>query len=108
MTIVYSRGETPSELKGKRSAVAMCWIFGLGTLLSWNIISTLGDYFYEVFPEYHPERVVTVVYAPLSLAIMTIFMCKDIKGDSSKRHLIGYVLFCASSIGLLMVGFSVI
>ncbi|GJU24697.1 equilibrative nucleotide transporter 3-like protein isoform X1 [Tanacetum coccineum] len=68
MTIVYSRGETPSELK-----------------------------------EYHPERVLTVVYAPLSLAIMTIFMCKDIKGDSSKRHLIGYVLFCASSIGLLML-----
>ncbi|GJU95022.1 equilibrative nucleotide transporter 3 [Tanacetum coccineum] len=102
MTIVHSRGETPSELKGKWSAVAMCWIFGLGTFLSWNVISTLGDYFYEVFPDYHPERVLTIVYAPLSIALVTIFLCKDTRRDTIKRHLIGYVLFCASSIGLLV------
>nr|GEY06855.1 equilibrative nucleotide transporter 3-like [Tanacetum cinerariifolium] len=79
MTIVHSRGETPSELKGKWSA------------------------FYEVFPDYHPERVLTIVYAPLSIALVTIFLCKDTRRDTSKRHLIGYVLFCASSIGFFVL-----
>ncbi|PWA43682.1 equilibrative nucleotide transporter 3 [Artemisia annua] len=103
MTIVYSGDETPLEIKGKWSAVVMCWIFGLGTVLSWNIISTLGDYFYEVFPDYHPVRVLTIVYAPLAIAILIIFLCKDTRGDTSKRHLIGHVLFTTSNIGLLVL-----
>nr|GME09837.1 equilibrative nucleotide transporter 3-like [Ipomoea batatas] len=38
------------RLEGKLSATIVCWILGLGSLLSWNTMLTIGDYYYEVFP----------------------------------------------------------
>ncbi|PWA84628.1 equilibrative nucleotide transporter 3 [Artemisia annua] len=81
MTIVYSGDETPLEIKGKWSAVVMCWIFGLGTVLSWNIISTLGDYFYEVFR--YPLVLVTT-YNVSNLAVRYVPLIKVLKMESRK------------------------
>nr|XP_043609335.1 equilibrative nucleotide transporter 3-like isoform X2 [Erigeron canadensis] len=95
--------EIPMKLQGKWSAMAMCWLFGLGTLLSWNIVSTIGDYFYELFPNYHPARVLTLVYLPFSLATISIFLYHQSRIDTRKRNITGYILFFASNFSLLVL-----
>ncbi|KNA15144.1 hypothetical protein SOVF_100870, partial [Spinacia oleracea] len=37
-------------LEGKRSAMFVCWLLGMGSLLAWNTMLTVGDYYYQVFP----------------------------------------------------------
>lgn len=36
--------------QGKFSATVVCWILGLGSLVSWNSMLTIGDYYYNLFP----------------------------------------------------------
>ncbi|XWS18282.1 hypothetical protein CRYUN_Cryun32bG0030300 [Craigia yunnanensis] len=43
-------GELPARLEGKFSAMVVCWILGLGSLVSWNSMLTIGDYYYNLFP----------------------------------------------------------
>ncbi|XP_035843052.1 equilibrative nucleotide transporter 3 isoform X5 [Helianthus annuus] len=38
--------ETPVKLEGKGIAILVCWILGFGTLVSWNSMLTIGDYYY--------------------------------------------------------------
>ncbi|KAA3477962.1 equilibrative nucleotide transporter 3-like [Gossypium australe] len=47
MTNVYG-GESPSRLEGKLSAMIICWILGFGSLISWNSMLTIGDYYYNL------------------------------------------------------------
>ncbi|THG02764.1 hypothetical protein TEA_001630 [Camellia sinensis var. sinensis] len=49
MTIVDTSG-TPTKLQGKYAAMVVCWILGLGALIAWNSILTIGDYYYKLFP----------------------------------------------------------
>ncbi|KAK9057991.1 hypothetical protein SSX86_022831 [Deinandra increscens subsp. villosa] len=83
--------------------MGMCWIFGLGTLLSWNIVSTIGDYLYELFPDYHPARVLTLVYLPFSLATIAIFSYNESRIDTRKRNITGYVLFFISNFSIAVL-----
>ncbi|EPS66756.1 hypothetical protein M569_08020, partial [Genlisea aurea] len=53
---------------GKFTVMLICWFLGLGTLVSWNSMLTIGDYYYQVFPNYHPVRVLTIVYTCLLLS----------------------------------------
>ncbi|XP_039166918.1 equilibrative nucleotide transporter 3 isoform X2 [Eucalyptus grandis] len=45
-------GETgvPARLEGKSKAMVFCWVLGLGSLVAWNSMLTIGDYYYKVFP----------------------------------------------------------
>ena len=36
--------------QGKQKAMAVCFILGLGSLVSWNSMLTIGDYYYKLFP----------------------------------------------------------
>ncbi|XP_056173477.1 equilibrative nucleotide transporter 3-like [Syzygium oleosum] len=36
--------------QGKFKAMVFCWVLGLGSLVAWNSILTIGDYYYKVFP----------------------------------------------------------
>lgn len=38
------------EIQGKFKAIVVCWFLGLGTLVSWNSMLTISDYYYQVFP----------------------------------------------------------
>ncbi|KAI6672588.1 hypothetical protein NL676_000494 [Syzygium grande] len=40
----------PVRLEGKFKATVFCWVLGLGSLVAWNSILTIGDYYYKVFP----------------------------------------------------------
>lgn len=36
--------------QGKYKAMAICFILGIGSLVSWNSMLTIGDYYYILFP----------------------------------------------------------
>jgi len=38
------------DFQGKYKALFVCWILGMGSLVSWNSMLTIGDYYYHVFP----------------------------------------------------------
>lgn len=156
------------QFQGKFMAIVVCWFLGLGSLVSWNSMLTISDYYYQIFPvsislllvlgqiisplnnlflistyffnlslkslatfkyflhncflmlspqlfvsnlylslqDYHPSRVLTIVYQPFALGTMAILAYHEAKIDTRKRNLYGYVLFCLSTFGLLLVGFT--
>ncbi|CAK9174800.1 unnamed protein product [Ilex paraguariensis] len=102
MTIADSSA-TPTRLEGKYSAMVVCWILGLGSLIAWNSILTIGDYYYAVFPRYHPERVLTIVYQPFALGTMATLAHYEAKIDTRRRNIFGYILFCLGTLSLLLL-----
>ncbi|CAK9181296.1 unnamed protein product [Ilex paraguariensis] len=40
----------PTRLEGRHGAMVTRWILGLGSLVSWNTLLTIGDYYYALFP----------------------------------------------------------
>ncbi|EPS58927.1 hypothetical protein M569_15884, partial [Genlisea aurea] len=91
------------EFQGKLTAMLVCWFLGLGALVSWNSMLTISDYYYEVFPKYHPSRVLTLVYQPFALGTMVILTYNEARVDTRIRNLFGYILFCLSTLGILLI-----
>ncbi|KAL6333566.1 hypothetical protein AAG906_028751 [Vitis piasezkii] len=100
MTIANG-GAAPARLES--SAMVVCWILGLGSLVSWHSMLTIGDYYYNLFPRYHPSRVLTLVYQPFALGTMALLAYNEAKIDTRKRNLAGYILFCASTFLLVVL-----
>ncbi|XP_015055155.1 equilibrative nucleotide transporter 3-like isoform X1 [Solanum pennellii] len=94
---------TPTRLEGKYSGMVVCWILGLGSLVSWNSMLTIGDYYYQLFPKYHPSRVLTLVYQPFALATMVILVYNEASINTRKRNLTGFTLFFLSTFALLVL-----
>ncbi|KAL3519619.1 hypothetical protein ACH5RR_017768 [Cinchona calisaya] len=94
---------TPARLEGKSSAIVVCWVLGLGSLVAWNSMLTIGDYYYALFPRYHPARVLTLVYQPFALGTIAILAYKEAKIDTRKRNLAGFALFFLSTFALLIL-----
>ncbi|CAH2071701.1 unnamed protein product [Thlaspi arvense] len=101
MTDSYEN-QTPVKLEGKFQAMVVSCILGIGSLVSWNTLLSVGDYYYQVFPDYHPSRVLTFVYHPFALGTIMILAYHESKINTRKRNLIGYSLFTVS-IFLLIV-----
>ncbi|KAJ4842743.1 hypothetical protein Tsubulata_027203, partial [Turnera subulata] len=95
--------EAPTRLEGKYKALVVCWLLGLGSLVSWNSMLTIGDYYYKLFPDYHPSRVLTLVYQPFAMGTMAILAHYEAKIDTRKRNILGYILFAASTLMLAVV-----
>ncbi|CAN4078234.1 unnamed protein product [Withania somnifera] len=91
--VVSSKSPSPTRLEGKFMGVFVCWILGLGSLVSWNSLMSISDYYYALFPNYHPARVLTLVYQPFALGSMAILAYNEAKVDTRKRNLAGYILF---------------
>lgn len=53
--------------------------------------------------DYHPSRVLTLVYQPFALGTMAILAYNEAKVDTRKRILAGYVLFTLSTVALIVV-----
>ncbi|KAJ4977113.1 hypothetical protein NE237_002219 [Protea cynaroides] len=107
----YQRGPTmptpgtsdPAKLKGKYAALVLCWILGIGNLLSWNSMLAMEDYYMMLFPKYHPSRVLTLVYQPFSFGMISILTYHEAKLNTRKRNLFGYTLFFISSLTVLIL-----
>lgn len=106
MTTIYSPAThaTPPKLEGKAIAMFLCWFLGLGSLVSWNSMLTIGDYYYDLFPEsYHPSRVLTLIYQPTAFGTIALLVYNEAKSDTRKRNLTGYTLFFLSTLGLILL-----
>lgn len=75
----------------------------MGSLLSWNSMLTIGDYYYKIFPNYHPSRVLTLVYQPFAVITMAILAYNESRVDTRKRNIFGYVLFFISTLGCILL-----
>ncbi|PWA94479.1 major facilitator superfamily protein [Artemisia annua] len=95
--------EIPVKLEGNFIAMVVCWILGFGSLVSWNSMLTIGDYYYKVFPDYHPSRVLTLVYQPFAIGAMAILAFNESKVDTRKRNIAGYILFFLCTLALIVV-----
>ncbi|PON85795.1 Equilibrative nucleoside transporter [Trema orientale] len=102
MTIADESGVAVKH-EGKYKAMFVCWILGLGSLVSWNSMLTIGDYYYALFPHYHPSRVLTLVYQPFAVGTMAILAYNEAKIDTRKRNLFGFALFFTSTFLLIVV-----
>ncbi|XP_027338804.1 equilibrative nucleotide transporter 3-like [Abrus precatorius] len=83
--------------------MAVCFILGLGSLVSWNSMLTIGDYYYQLFPKYHPARVLTLVYQPFAIGTMIILAYYESKINTRMRNLAGFTLFFASTFLVLVL-----
>ncbi|KAJ8761412.1 hypothetical protein K2173_001543 [Erythroxylum novogranatense] len=95
--------DAPPRLKGKLKAVVVCWILGFGSLVAWNSMLTIGDYYYSLFPKYHPSRVLTLVYEPFALGTIALLAYNESKINTRQRNMAGYILFSASTLMLLVL-----
>lgn len=102
MKTAVESGST-TKLEGKYSAMLVCWFLGLGSLVSWNSMLTIEDYYYKLFPDYHPARVLTLIYQPFALGALAILAYKESKIDTRRRNLTGYILFFTSTFLLLLL-----
>ncbi|KAJ6767229.1 EQUILIBRATIVE NUCLEOTIDE TRANSPORTER 3-RELATED [Salix purpurea] len=98
----YSQSEAPRRLEGKHLGMACCWALGLATLVTWNCMLTIEDYYYKLFPNYHPARLLTLIYMPFAVVSMAILTYYESKIDTRKRNLSGLILFFLSSLLLLL------
>lgn len=57
------------------------------------------------FKDYHPSRVLTLVYQPFALVTMLILAYNESTVNTRKRNIFGYALFFASTFGLVIVSF---
>ncbi|KAL2523962.1 Equilibrative nucleotide transporter 3 [Abeliophyllum distichum] len=83
--------------------MVVSWFLGLGSLVPWNSLLTIGDYYYDLFPRYHPARVLTLVYQPFAFGTTAILAYNEAKIDTRKRNLVGYILFFLCTLGLLVL-----
>ncbi|CAN1810877.1 Equilibrative nucleotide transporter 3 [Linum perenne] len=90
-------------MQGKNKALFVCWILGFGSLVSWNSMLTIGDYYFNLFPKYHPSRVLTLVYQPFAFGTMAILAYNESRLDTRKRNLAGYLLFFVTTFMLLVL-----
>ncbi|CAH8389466.1 unnamed protein product [Eruca vesicaria subsp. sativa] len=95
--------QAPEKLQGKYQAMVVCCILGIGGLVSWNSMLTIADYYYQVFPAYHPSRVLPLIYQPFAIATITILAYHESKINTRKRILIGYSLFTISTFLLIVL-----
>ncbi|XP_021902220.1 equilibrative nucleotide transporter 3-like [Carica papaya] len=101
--IVEEETGFPKRLEGKLQALAVCWVLGFGSLVSWNSMLTIGDYYYSLFPGYHPSRVLTLVYQPFAVGSIAILAYYEARINTRKRNIFGYCLFCLSTFMLIVL-----
>ncbi|MCL7051001.1 hypothetical protein MKW94_010124 [Papaver nudicaule] len=61
---------------------------GNGCLFSWNSLLNSLDYFGDIFPKYHPARVLTLVYQPFALGAFAILTYNEAKINTRRRNLL--------------------
>ncbi|KAK7302678.1 hypothetical protein RJT34_13571 [Clitoria ternatea] len=100
---ISEQNEVPTRVEGKFQAIIVCFILGLGSLVAWNSMLTVGDYYYKLFPRYHPSRVLTIIYQPFALVTMIILTRNESRINTRRRNLVGYTLFFISTLLVLLL-----
>lgn len=93
----------PTRLEGKFTATVVCWLLGIGCLFSWNSMLTIEDYYVNLYPDYHPSRVLTLVYQPFALITLAVLAYHEANVNTRKRNLFGYTLFFIATLAILVL-----
>lgn len=89
--------------EGKFIATVVCWLLGNGSLFSWNSMLTIEDYYASIFPNYHPTRILSLVYQPFAFITVGILTHYEARVNTRNRNLGGYSLFFISSALLIVL-----
>ncbi|KAI3838387.1 hypothetical protein MKW92_026879 [Papaver armeniacum] len=89
--------------EGKLTATVVCWLLGNGCLFSWNSMLSIVDYYENLFPKYHPARVLPIVYQPFAVGILVILTYHEAKINTRRRNLLGYSIFFISALLVLVL-----
>lgn len=89
--------------KGRFAAIVVCWFLGNGSLISWNSMLTIVDYYDAKFPDYHPTRVLTLVYQPFAFLVLAVLTYHEAKLNTRSRNIWGYTLFFISSLLVIIL-----
>ncbi|KAL6856083.1 hypothetical protein ACP4OV_018885 [Aristida adscensionis] len=102
MSIEIAGAQAP-QVQGKFLGILVCWILGNGSLFAWNSMLTIEDYYVSLFPDYHPTRVLTLVYQPFAFGITCIMTYYEAKMNTRRRNLAGFSLFFLGSFALIIL-----
>ncbi|XP_020255152.1 equilibrative nucleotide transporter 2-like [Asparagus officinalis] len=83
--------------EGKFFAMVVCWLLGNGCLFAWNSMLTIEDYYANIFLNYHPTRVLTLVYQPFAFVTLAILTHYEARLNTRTRNLVGFSLFFLAS-----------
>lgn len=89
--------------EGKFIATVVCWILGSGSLFAWNSMLTIEDYYANIFPNYHPTRILSLVYQPFAFVTVVILTYYEARLNTRSRNLGGFSLFFISSALLIVL-----
>ncbi|KAB5560522.1 hypothetical protein DKX38_005479 [Salix brachista] len=102
MTVPSGSGVPAPMLEGKYKAIIACWFLGLGSLVSWNSILTIEDYYYDLFPvEISSFKGTYSCFQPFALGTMALLAYNEAKIKTRKRNIAGYMLFTATTLMLI-------
>ncbi|CAN6546550.1 unnamed protein product [Malus baccata var. baccata] len=70
----------PIKLEGQYKAIAVCWFLGLGSLVAWNSMLTISDYYYNLFPVSvsNDAKVVPTRLSTMQIFKQNIDFCLDL------------------------------
>ncbi|XP_057433565.1 equilibrative nucleotide transporter 3-like isoform X2 [Lotus japonicus] len=95
----------PRKPEGKCKAMVVCFILGLGSLVSWNSMLTIGDYYYEVFPWNLATSGKGGIVA--YIGILVAAACFGIAGGHVEGGMVGDLCFmCPEFIQSYLAGFA--
>uniref|UniRef100_A0A0D9X098 Equilibrative nucleoside transporter n=1 Tax=Leersia perrieri TaxID=77586 RepID=A0A0D9X098_9ORYZ len=92
-----------AKTQGKKWGIFICWLLGNGCLFGFNGMVTIEDYYVYLFPNYHPTRMITLIYQPFVLTTTALFAYHEAKINTRMRNLAGYMLFFLSSFGVIIL-----
>ncbi|VYS49676.1 unnamed protein product [Arabidopsis thaliana] len=95
--------DIPSRIEGKNVARLVCCFLGVGSLVAWNAMLTITDYYYQLFPKYHPSRVLTIVYQLVANVFIITLATKEAKLNTRLRNIFGYSLYTAGTFCLIIL-----
>ncbi|RWR76837.1 equilibrative nucleotide transporter 3-like protein [Cinnamomum micranthum f. kanehirae] len=97
-----SNGEDVA-IKGKYTAMFLCWVLGTGGLFPWNSLLASLDYYIAIFPDYHPSRVLTITGPSFAFGIITILTYNEAEMNNRLRNLIGFTIYVIGSVLVLVL-----
>ncbi|KAJ8636914.1 hypothetical protein MRB53_011181 [Persea americana] len=93
-------------IKGKYTAMFVCWILGTGSLFPWNSMLTNLDYYIAIFPNYHPSRVLTIAVVSFAFGTIILLTHYEAKMNTRLRILMGFTLFFIGSVLVLVLNWA--
>lgn len=71
--------------------------------MPWNAFITAADYYSKQFPGKHVDRLITVSYLPINLAVLGLLLSRDSQRESSWSYLRIMIGFCMYSVTMFLV-----